>query len=161
MSVALITPAPLESNSLYIYSQYSTYSVTQQGAIKMFTGFLITPQFSEPLKVLSAQSWDLWVNYTKDRYELYKSSYFRGFPQSGELVGKGTGEDSPLPDTTYPAYTSMIRAILTRHGLTPWAPPDDWKWPVTPPDESTFNLEWEKFIAYQRAGHPAYSHKKR
>ncbi len=115
---------------MYIYSQWD--KMNEKG-VKEFHGFLTEPQFSEPRKMLNAETWTLAVNYLQETYTLYRGQYWQGFPTGGGvLVGKGTD----TPDTTYANWPEWFENILSKHGLKAWEPPEGWQWPEFVPDEA-------------------------
>lgn len=113
---------------MYIYSQYD--KMDERG-IKRFSGFLTEPQFSEPSKMLNAETWTLEVDYMKECYVLYRGRTLQGFP-TGNGVRVGAGQETP--DTTCTNWPEWFERILAKHGLKAWEPPEGWKWPEFVPD---------------------------
>lgn len=107
---------------MYLFSQWD--KMDERG-IKNFSGFLSEPQFSEPSKMLNAETWTLEVNYPRECYVLYRGRSWQGFPREAVRVGAGTD----TPDTIYTNWPEWFERILAKHSLKAWEPPEGWKWP--------------------------------
>lgn len=113
---------------MYIYSQWS--KISDKG-IKQFSGFLTEPQFSEPRKLLNAETWTLEVDYLHEIYVLYREHFRQGFP-TGDISRVGAGKEAP--DTDCANWAEWFERILAAHGLKAWEPPEGWQWPEFVPE---------------------------